>query len=234
MTGTRRGWLRRQQGGGSGISGLAAAPAPRARRIPRAGFADLRLLLGLVLLVASVATGALVLSSAHDTVTVWRATRDLSVGSSPSDLVPVEVSRAVAETVYAAPGDRLDGVLSRPVAAGELVPRSSLASPPASPRRRVTVPVDPMHAPIGLQTGDVVDVWSTARDATGLTAQGAPRLVLTDIGVAASRMEDLGLGGEVSVVLDVPADQVADLVAAVRAGVTDLVAVPISSQRAPS
>jgi len=96
----------------------------------------------------------------------------------------------------------------------------------------VTVPVDPMHAPAALQPGDVVDVWSTPRDGVGDTASvvSAPRLVLADVTVATATGDDVGFGGEVGVVLDVPRDRVLDLVAAVRTGVTDLVAVPISSQ----
>ncbi len=89
-----------------------------------------------------------------------------------------------------------------------------------------------MHAPAGLQSGDVVDVWSTPRDAVGAVdaTTSTPRLVLAEVTVATATVDDIGIGGEVGVVLDVPLDRVSDLVAAVRAGVTDLVAVPISGQ----
>jgi hypothetical protein len=177
------------------------------------------------------AAGAAILSSGSDTVTVWQATRDLSVGSGPADLVPVEVHRSLAQGAYAAPGDDLVGVLGRPVAGGELLPRSSLVADSAEPRRRVTVPVDPMHAPAGLQVGDLVDVWSTPRDVGSIASTAArPELVLAEVTVATATSDDVGIGGEVGVVLEVPRDRVSDLVAAVRAGVTDLVAVPISSQ----
>lgn len=43
----------------------------------------------------AMAAGALVLSAGDDTVTVWRAERDLSVGSRPVHLAPASVSRTV-------------------------------------------------------------------------------------------------------------------------------------------
>jgi hypothetical protein len=228
MRSSRRGWSRRRPADSEPVQ--AAAGAPRARRLSRSGLADARLWLGLLLLVASMTIGATILSSGKDTVTVWQASRDLSVGAEPTDLVPVEVGRAVAETSYTGPGDPLDGVLGRSVAAGELLPRSALVAATADPRRRVTVPVDPMHAPPGLQAGDVVDVWSTPKDAAGAVTGSEPRLVLADVTVAAASADELGIGGELGIVLDVPHERVPDLVAAVRAGVTDLVAIPISSQ----
>jgi predicted transcriptional regulator len=41
---------------------------------------------------------------------------------------------------------------------------------------------------------------------------------------------DVGISGQLGVVREVPADHVPDVVAAGRAGVTDLVAVPLASQ----
>ena len=190
----------------------------------------MRLWLGVGLLVASMALGGAILSSTDDTVTVWQATRDLSVGAPATDLVPVEVGRAAAAAGYVGPGDALEGVLRRPVAAGELLPRSALAAGSGEPRRRVTVPVDPLHAPAGLQAGDVVDVWSTTREGTGDVSGSEPRLVLAGVMVASAPADDLNLGGEIGIVLDIPQERVPDVVAAVRAGVTDLVAVPVSSQ----
>ena len=234
MTSTTPRWLRRNRNPEVRTPpGATRTAAPPARRLPRARLADLRLWLGVTLVVASTAAGAMVLQSAGDSVTVWQATRDLSVGSSPTGLVPVAVTRTVGESAYAAPGDDLDAVLLRPVAAGELLPRSAMAPAPAMPRRRVTVPVDPMHAPVDLQPGDVVDVWSTPRDPSGADPGQdlSPRLVLAAVTIAAAGGDALGIGGELGVVLDVPQERVPDLVTAVRAGATDLVAVPITSQR---
>ena len=214
-------WRARRSNEGDG-----GAPA---RRLPTAHLGDARLWLGVALLMVSTVVGARVLSAGQDTVTVWQATRDLAGGSPPIDLAPVEVPRGLAGDRYARPGDRLDGVLRWPVTAGELLPASAVEPRGADPTRRVTVSVDPRHAPPGVLPGDVVDVWSTARD-TAAASSGPPTQVMAAVSVAAVAPEDIGLSGEIGIVLEVPAEQVGALVAAARGGVVDLVAVPAASQ----
>lgn len=218
-------WRARHSNDGDG-----AGPA---RRLPTARLGDARLWLGVALLVVSTVVGARVLSAGQDTVTVWQTTRDLATGSSAVDLAPVVMPRTLAGDRYARPGDRLDGVLRWPVAAGELLPVSAIEPRGAHPTRRVTVSVDPRHAPPGVLPGDVVDVWSTPRD-TGTAASGPPQQALAGVSVAAVAPDDLGLSGEIGIVLEVPAEQVGVLVAAARGGVVDLVAVPVASQEVRS
>ena len=202
-----------------------------ARRLHRARVGDLRLWAGLALLVVSMVVGATMLSAGDDTVTVWRASRDLSAGSAPTGLEPVALGRAVAGDRYVGSDVQVVGVLRWPVQAGELLPRTALTQPTAAATRQVTVPVDPMHAPAGLQAGDVVDMWSTPRDSAAAEAQvAAPSLVLAAVRVTALAGADVGISGELGVVLEVPADEVPAVVAASRSGVTDLVAVPLASQ----
>jgi len=71
-------------------------------------------------------------------------------------------------------------------------------------------------------------VWasSTERDA------GAPSLVVRDVVVASVSEDAVGVGGEIAVVLDLGEDDVPAVVAAVRSGVVDLVAIPVDSQTA--
>lgn len=209
-------------------AGATAAPPP-ARRLRRATVGDLRLWLGIGLLAGSAAVGAMVLSSSDATVLVWRAERDLSAGSRPVDLVPVSVAPDIAAAGYLRPGDLLDGVLRWPLAAGELVPSNALTPPASGPTRQVTIPVDPLHAPAGLQVGDLVDVWATS-GGSDLDVSGEPRQVLAAAAVAGIGSDELGLRGEVGVVLDVAVSDVPGLVGAARGGVLDLVAVPAASQ----
>lgn len=208
-------------------------PAPRARRIRSAGWGDARLWLGVGLVVVSMLVGAKVMTAGTDTVTVWRATRDLSVGSRPVDLAPVGVDRATAGDRYVAVGGIVDGVLRWPIGAGELLPQSALAEASAESVRWVTLPVDPLHAPVGVQPGDIVDVWATARESAGSLA-AAPVAALTGARVAALTTDAIGVGGELGIVLEVPAPQVSAVVSAARSGVIDLVAVPVGSQHADS
>lgn len=203
--------------------------APAAARQQRAGLADVRLWAAIILLAGSAALGAWALRSDGATVTVWRAVRDLSVGARPVDVEAVEVDAGLATAGYLGPGDDLSGVLRWPVAAGELLPRGAVAGGHDVPTRRVTVPVDPLHAPVGLQAGDLVDAWATPRSDAGPSV-GASALVLGDVAVAAVSADGLGLGGELAVVLEVPVADVPTVVAAARGGLLDLVAVPASSQ----
>lgn len=206
--------------------------APVAVRQRRARIGDLRLWAGVALLAVSAAVGYAWLGGDADTVTVWRATRDLGAGSAAADLEAVQVTTAVAAAGYLGPADDLAGRLRWPVAAGELLPAGSLAGTNDADTRQVTVPVDPLHAPVGLASGDVVDAWVTPR--TDTASEFDAGLVLSSATVSAVSTEAVGLGGELGIVLEVPASEVARVVAAARGGVLDLVAVPQGSQQVAS
>jgi hypothetical protein len=216
--------MRRRSTGGAPPADGHSAPAANRQRTAR--FSDLRLWLGIALLVGSTATGFLLLSRGEDTVTVWRATRDLAPGTPPTGLEPVSVSRDLVGDGYARPGDPLDGRLRWPIAAGGLLPHAVLDGAPRADTRQVTVAVDPLHAPVALQAGDVVDVWSMPRPDAAAVPGLEPVLVLPGAVVATVALDSLGIGGEVGVVLEVPSSMVAAVVAATRTGVVDLVSVP--------
>jgi len=182
--------------------------------------------LGLALVVGSVVLGARLMSPDDNSVVVLRASRDLAVGSTLDGLVPVRISRAAAGSGYLTSQPAAGEVLRWPVAAGDLVPRSAVVDGRSEDIRDVTIPVDPLHAPPGLTSGDLVDVWSSPHE----NEPGDPSLVLSGVTVGAVTADDLGLGGEIGVVLHVPANDVAEVVQASRVGVVDLVAIPIGSQ----
>lgn len=185
---------------------------------------DARLWLGLVLVIGAMVAGAMVMSAGEDTVPVLRATRDLAAGSTPADLDVVQVDRDLVDDVYVATDVPVDAVLRWPVHAGELLARGALVPAHAESVRGVTVPVEPLHAPAGLNNGDRVDVWASAGASS--SDRAAPRLVLPSA-LVRSVAADVGVGGELGVVLEVPVESVADLVEATRSGVVDLVAVPV-------
>jgi hypothetical protein len=216
---------------GAAMSGRAR-PSGRtgaARRVTLAGFGDVRLWLGIALVVAAMGAGSFIVTTGHDTVTVMQATRDLAVGAVPTDLVPVTIGRTSATQTYLASSAPVDAVLVRSVHAGELVPASALGSRTARPHRTVTLPVDPLHAPTALQGGDHVDVWlSSDRAGDG----GASRLVLADAQVVAVSADRTGVGGEIAVAIEVPESDVGAVVTASRTGVIDLVAVPVDDSPA--
>ena len=93
---------------------MAAQRAPR--RLAAAGAGDRRLWLGGGLIVLAAVLGAVLLRDGRETVTVLRAPRDLSIGSTVDAAEPVEVDAALA-AAYAAPGD--PGTLRWPVRSEE-------------------------------------------------------------------------------------------------------------------
>ena len=217
----------------------AFPPSPTASRLAVPGWLNARSVVGLLLVLATTLGGARLLSAADDTQGVWVAARDLAPGSTlaAGDLEPAQVRLDEQGERYLladGPGP-LGYVLQAPLAAGELVPRSGLVRPddPGRPLRDVSVPVEAGHLPGDLRAGQQVDVYVTAGARPSEAASPAPaapaagtRLVLEGVAVTARPAEG-GVGARATgVVLSVPADEVAALVAAVQTGAIDLVRVP--------
>lgn len=216
------------------------SPGPRAEGRPaqrqgRAVRSDVRLWAGVALLAVSAIAGALALRHGTESVTAWRATRDLAEGATLSGLEPISVPLDVAQGAYLESETPPQGRLRWPVAAGSLVPRAALDDLGHADVRRVTLPIDPLHAPVDLAPGALVDVWWTAGDGTGAADSSAvglgPALVRPAALVADLTADALGLGGEIAVVLEVPSSEIAPLVRAARSGRLDLVAVNLADGR---
>lgn len=196
------------------------------RRRPRV--TDMRMWVGLIFVVGSMFMGALVLSGDEDSVTVWQATRDLGAGSPLSDLTPVTVQLGSAGGAYLPADSDPVGSLNWPLHAGQLLPRAAVGDAADEGMRFVSVPVDALHMPPGLLPGDVVDVWVAETPTSG--AFVAPRLAVAQVRVADVVSEVTGLGGNIPVVLALPEQLVPEVVAAIRSGTIDLIAVPIAEQ----
>jgi hypothetical protein len=154
-----------------------AGPVPRRVRPPR--WLDLRLVLGVLLVLGSVLLGARVVSAADATVPVWSATGDLAAGTvlTAADLVAVDVRLDGAAGAYLAAGTQPEGrTLARAVRAGELVPRASLEEP--AELVQVALPVQAGYVPPGLVRGQVVDVYAVADPAAGATGPSDVTLVV--------------------------------------------------------
>ncbi len=148
---------------------LPAGPSPRRVRPPR--WLDLRLLLGVLLVLGSVLLGARVVGSADATVPVWAASGDLAAGTelARDDLVAVDVRLDEAADAYLSTSTRPVGrTLARAVRAGELVPGSVLEEP--AELVQVALPVQAGFVPPGLRRGGLVDVYAVADPAVGATA----------------------------------------------------------------
>lgn len=205
----------------------ARGSAPTARRIRRLRWRDLRLWVGVALMIVAMVAGARILSGGQDTIVVWRATRDLPAGAMPV-AEPAEVQLGSAAGNYLSASEPLEGRLRYPIAAGSLMPVDAVGGLAIPGARLVTLPVDPLHAPVGLAAGDVVDVWATGVDASR-TVTEPPTLVLPSALVSEVDWEHLGVGGEVAVVLEVPQERASALLLATRSRLVDLVAVPLGA-----
>lgn len=142
--------------------GPPASPTPRRTRRPR--WLDLRLVVGVVLVVASVLLGATLFARAGRTSAVWALTRDLQSGAvlSAEDLRPADV-RLPASGSYVAASEAVVGQrLQRAVSQGELLPRGALGSDRGADLLTVTIPFEPSDVP-AVTRGDRITVWVSTR-----------------------------------------------------------------------
>ena len=210
----------RQSPAPAGAADVLPGPTPRRVRPPR--WLDLRLVLGVLLVLGSVLLGARVVSAADATVPVWAATGDLAAGTqlSADDLVAVDVRLDDAAGAYLSASTRPEGSsLSRAVRQGELVPRSALEDP--AELVQVALPVQAGFTPPGLARGQVVDVYAVADPAAGATgvADGSVTAVVRGATVQAISGRSEGVlatsSTAVQVVVSVPADEATDVLEAI-------------------
>ncbi|GAB3656515.1 hypothetical protein GCM10027596_10810 [Nocardioides korecus] len=208
--------------------GPSAPPRPpSATRARRPGWRNPRLLLGLVLVAGSVVLGARLMASADDTVGVWAVARDLPAGATVTgaDLQRRQVRFPDAATAdaYLSSADAVPAgaTLNRPVARGELLPRSTFAREAGTDLVEVPLSVAEDDLPATVRQGSVVDVWVTPEVATGSGAVRATR-VLTDVTVVAvpRAADSLAPRSTRQVIVGVSADRAASLGAALG-GISD-------------
>jgi hypothetical protein len=204
-------------------SAPAEVPGPTPRRVRPPRWLDLRLVLGVLLVLASVLLGARIVSAADATVPVWAVTGDLAAGIelSAEDLIAVDVRLDDTAGAYLSSGTRPEGrTLARAVRSGELLPRTALEE--ADALVQLALPVQSGYVPPGLERGQLVDVYAVADPAAGATvADGSVALVLRKAPVQAISGRSEGVLSTpttaVQVVVAVP-DADADEVLAAIAG----------------
>ena len=141
-----------------------SVPSPTPRRIKAPSWLDLRLVLGVVLVLGSVLLGATVVSGARHSYRMLAVARDLAAGTvlSSQDLKAVRVQLpGRGEGVYLpADADVLGKQLNRSLASGELLPAAALGT--AAALTTVTVPFAADAAP-ALSTGQRVVIWLSTK-----------------------------------------------------------------------
>ena len=155
-------------------------PRPLGPAQPTTGWRNPRLLLGLVLVAASVVVGARLMAAADDTVGVWVVARDLPTGATvdrrrsgaPTGAVP---RRATADR-YLSPPTTSPRHHAEPARVGRGAAATSRprgGTGPTSSRCRSASPVDDLPATV--RQGSVVDIWVAPKvAAVGAEAHGRP------------------------------------------------------------
>lgn len=154
---------------------LAGPPrSPAARRLRSVRWLNLRLLLGVALVLAAVIGGARIIGAADKTTTVWSAAVDLAQGVelTEADLVAVEVRLDDGTAAYLSAGTVPQGkTLLRDIAAGELVPAAAVGTPKDQVSLALSVPAQ--HLPASAQRGDRVSIYaSSAPSGTSAPTEG--------------------------------------------------------------
>jgi len=188
-------------------------------RARRPFFGDLRFLVGLALVVVSIAGVWLLVSSSRQTTPILQATRTILPGEAidSADFQIVEVGLGALTGTYLAPQD-VDphSIATRTLPKGELVPLSAIGDEDGS--RTTTLVVNSTLLPEGVRAGTVVELWHSPLLEDGRTPD-APRVLVGDAVVAAVAEADGMLGQsrtDVEVVID--RSDVADVLAAIASG----------------
>jgi len=214
---------------GIGVPTSSSLTAPR---LQRPSWRDPRLLIGLVLLLTSVAIGARVIALADHTQPVYAARATLPTGTPLTtdvlEVVRLRLTGTDARYLDARQPPPSGQVLTRTIGAGELVPTTSLASADRILARPVSIPIEG-EPPAGLAVGGLVDLWASAkrRDAVGGGYDQPQRLVSTvevyDVRRSGSGLS-AGRNGSVDVLL--PDDSVATVLDAL-ANQAQVVVLPV-------
>jgi len=139
--------------------------APTAR-----GRIDARIVIGAVLVLASVAGAWLVLSTGQRATPVYVTTADVATGTrlDPAALEIARLDLGERAGAYLSPGAAIDAaerVAVRPIGAGEVIPLSALGST-VDEGTLVVVPAAG-GVPASVGPGSLVDLWSSAPKSAG-------------------------------------------------------------------
>ncbi|PQZ95891.1 hypothetical protein CQ018_00915 [Arthrobacter sp. MYb227] len=167
------------------------------RRITRPSWKDPRLLLGILIVLAST-VGIIALTSALDkTVPMYVAKTDISLGEQlgPEKLDVANIKLdALSQRYVAANPELLVGRRANSlIRAGELIPVGSIGLEDGTNRRPVSVNL-PDELPAAITAGAHVDVWVAAKDRAA-NVYSAPTLLLPGAEVTYRVARATGFGG---------------------------------------
>ncbi len=163
--------------------GLPTAPTPR--RLARPKWLNVRVVGGIVLVIAAVVIGAQVIGASSQTAAVWAADRTLAAGTvlSQGDLATVDVNLGDNSNLYLTPGSTspIGMTVVNPMAKGELLAASAVAA--SGEGRVVAIGVAPGNMPPGVTHGSTIDLYLTKGQGAGAEAQATTELIGKDMTV---------------------------------------------------
>ena len=220
---------------------MAELPKPTAARLRKPSWRDTRLVVGVVLVLLSMAIGAKVVAAADDTIPMYAAAASLVPGQpvTQSDVKRVDVQLGANRSRYVAADHDIapDTFALRAVRPGELLPSSALGTRSDVNLKPVSVPVD-RGAAAQLAAGSIVDVWVNAKDPSSATEKYGKPVKTLEAAPVVSRpdVSSGGLGGAsgtTAVQIMVPESGIQALIAAIDQGAKiTLVPVPGSPTKA--
>ncbi|MDD7962195.1 SAF domain-containing protein [Microbacterium thalli] len=186
---------------------------------PRAFWADIRFLLGVVLVIVSIVGVWLVVDAARHTVPVLAADRTIVVGEPlrADDLRVVDVALGSQVEAYVPPGSLAPGaVAARTIGDGELVPAAAVAAPDDLGVTTIVVTVT-QGLPAALAEGASVEVWHAPQSESGVFDD--PRVLVGEATVrAVHEPEGVMAAGSASVELVLDRGDVAAALGAIARG----------------
>lgn len=180
-------------------------------RLRRPRWKDPRLIVGIVLVVASVLMGALLVSRLSETTPVLVARSPIVPGDAidPDNLTTVEIRLGEQDELYVGGFEGIPegSVATRTVQAGELLPASAVGQAADVPLRPIVIPVDATVAE-SVTPGATVELWHTSpADRDG--GEGEAQLLVEE-GLVRSIDEGSSLGmRSMAVEVLVPRDELA-------------------------
>lgn len=165
-------------------------------RPPRRPFwADLRFVLGIVLIVASVAGVGLVVSLANQTRSVYVAATTLVPGQpvTEAEVTAVDIGLGTVVERYLAEGDLTIGaVATRTILEGELIAATAIGDAESTAVTKVVVRSS-VDVPADISAGDLVDLWASTPLESGVF--GTPRVLVPEATIVSVRRDDSMMGG---------------------------------------
>lgn len=179
----------------------------------------MRLLLGVLLVVASVAGVWFVVTAARQTAPAYAAVDTIVEGQpiTADDLRVVDVALGQVSGAYLTPALLADGLIAtRTVAAGELVPQAAVGAAAGS-RTTSVVLRSTVDVPASVEPGSIVEVWAAPQVERGV--YDTPRILVADAAVVeVTRDESMMGGAEAALEVVIARADVADVLAALADG----------------